>query len=182
MAAAFSCNSANSWITIFVRCYLDVLTVFATLTYELSAVRNMNHSFHGADVKPAFLRAKAMGEFSGRIEMLWKLSKGELLIKYFRSNKCSNFADRYYLFICSWHLLAFAMLTCDVKMLHAPYQHKGDLLVTKDVPLSSISILFNHVLRSWIIRYRNTAGMHGSVTKSWYRYLSLSRKSKLYWS
>lgn len=59
--------------------------------------------------------------------------------------------------------LASAMFVYDVKTLHAPYQHKGDLLVTKDFPLSSISILFNHVLRSWITRYRGTAQERRSV-------------------
>jgi len=144
MAAAFSCNSANSWIAIFVHCYLDVLTVFATLTYELSAVRNMNHSFRGDWCKTSSsCDLKRWSWFFGKN---WNmvLVKRLLIKQYFHSNKCNNFADRYYLFICSWPLLAFAMLICDVKTLHAPYQHKGDLLVTKDVPLSSISILFNY--------------------------------------
>lgn len=114
---------------------------------------------------------------------LLQSSSERLFVKQFYLNKCNDFANWYYPFIYSWPLLAFAVFVYDVKTLHAPYQHKGDLLITKDIPLSSISILFNHVLRSWMTRYRNTAQEHRSVTL--FNTISIhlhSRKSRIFFN
>lgn len=118
---------ADSWLAIPDRYYLHVFTVFATLTLELVMIKpkeNLNYIFISIFFwKKKYLLCAIFHICDKHYSLIMNS-----IMQWFRES------------ILSVHWLMTVIGLCSVclwrKNVYAPYQHKGDLLVTKDIPLS----------------------------------------------